>query len=331
MPTKKPSAKQAKNRKKSAKQIVKIPKQVAEDAKLRKKPIYKSFRLHRSIKHTAPALPSSFRLAGMSIRLMKASWKQLAVFCIVYVLLTLLFVRGFSSPIDVGNIDDTFSEFLNEDIAGLASGFTTFGLLINSSIQGVSDIGQLYQTMLLVITSLAVIWLFRQQQAGNDVTIKMAFYRGMYPLVPFILVFSVIGLQLLPATIGNFLFTTVVQQGLIVGSLEQTVWILFLLLTVLLSLYMVASSIIALYIVTLPEMTPMRALRQARELVRHRRFMVMRKILMLAIIFLLVLGIVILPLIFFAPTLAEWLFLLITILAVPFAHGYMFSMYRELL
>ncbi len=143
--------------------------------------------------------------------------------------------------------------------------------------------------------------------------------------------FFVMGLQLLPATIGNFLFTSVVQANLIVGALEQVLWVLFLLLSVLLSLYLVSSSVIALYIATLPEMTPMRALRQARELVRHRRFSVMRKVIMLAVIFLLVLGLVVLPLIFFAPVVAEWLFLLLTMLAVPFAHGYLFSLYRELL
>jgi K+-sensing histidine kinase KdpD len=159
----------------------------------------------------------------------------------------------------------------------------------------------------------------------------MAFYRGMYPLIPFILVLIVMGLQLIPALIGNFLFTTVINGGLAVGFIEQAMWTLFFILTILLSLYMISSSSIALYIVTLPEMTPMIALRQARELVRYRRFSVLLRALALILVIFFLLFVIVLPVIFIAPSLAEWIFFLITVLAIPLVHGYMFSLYRELL
>jgi hypothetical protein len=316
---------------KNSKSIVKQPKVTKLDAKARKKPSYKSFRLHKRIKHPGPKLPSWWQLLKKSWALMVANKKQILVFAIVYGLLNLVLVRGFSSPVDIDGVKDSFNEIVGEESSGLATGFTAFGLLINASTQGSSEVAQVYQTFLLIFASLALIWLFRQQQAGNVVTMKMAFYRGMYPLIPFTLVLIVIGLQLIPALIGNFLFTTVMSGGLAVGGLEQTLWLLFFIMTLLLSLYMISSSSIALYVVTLPEMTPMIALRKARELVKYRRFAVLIRAFAIILVIFALLFVIVLPVIFIAPVLAEWMFFAITVLVIPLVHGYLFSLYRELL
>jgi hypothetical protein len=317
--------------KKTDNKIVKQPKITKPDSKSRKKPKYKSFRLAKPIKHHAGIIPNWWELLKKSWNLILANKKPIAIFVLIYGLLNIILVRGFSGTVNIEELRESFSEITGEDSASLLSGFTTFGLLFSASSQGASDIGQIYQSFLLVISSLAIIWLYRQQQAGNLVTMKMAFYRGMYPIIPFLLVLIVIGLQLIPALIGNFLFTTVVDGGIAVGAVEQVMWTLFFGLTVLLSLYMISSSSIALYIVTLPEMTPMVALRQARELVRYRRFSVLLRIIAIALVIIAILFVIVLPVIFIAPTLAEWMFFLITVLAIPLFHGYMFSMYRELL
>ena len=89
----------------------------------------------------------------------------------------------------------------------------------------------------------------------------------MYPLIPFILVLLVCCLQLLPLIIGSSLYSLVVSNGIAVQPIEKFVWALLFASLALLSLYMITSSLFALYISTLPDMTPMKALRSARELV----------------------------------------------------------------
>lgn len=322
----------AKKPARKSKSIVKQPKVLDSTTKLRKKPQYKSFRLHKRIKHPAPKIPNWWQLTKKSLALMSANKKPLIWFFVVYGLLTLLLVRGFTSSVDVAGIKDSLQEDYGlSDSDAAVSGLAAFSVLLNSGTQASSEIAQLYQIILLLLASLALIWLFRQQQAGNRVGLKMAIYRGMYPLVPFVFVLFVIAIQLLPAFIGSFLFSTVLSNGLAVNGFEQLLWLLLFVATLLLSLYMLSSSVVAAYVVTLPEMTPMTALKQARGLVRFRRVSVMRKILAIILVFLLVNVIVVLPLIFFAPLAAEWLFFAITILAVPFVHGYLFSLYRELL
>lgn len=315
--------------KKRNEQIVKKP--TITDKKQRKKPEYKSFRLQKRIKHPAKKLPNWWQLFKKSLLLMKANKKPLGVFFVIFASLNVLLVRGFGSVVNVNEIQSLLEETVGVSETSIESGLTTFGLLLSQGTQGAGELGQLYQLLLLMIASLAIIWLYRQQQAGNTVTMKMALYRGMYPLIPFVLVVMVIGLQLIPAAIGNFLFSTVTANSLVVGIFEQIVWLLLFLSTILLSLYMVSSSVIALFIVTLPEMTPMRALREARELVKLRRFSVLRKVLMVIFILFVLLFVFVLPVIFLAPVVAEWLFFGLTIIAVPFVIGYLFSLYRELL
>lgn len=311
--------------------IVKQPKISKPDAKARQKPKYESFRLRKSIKHPAPKIPNWWNLLNKSWALLLVNKKPIAMFTLVYGLLNLSLVRGFSSTFDIGEMKESLSSVIGEEATGITSGFTAFGLLVDSSTKGSGEVAQVYQLLLLIIASLALIWLFRQQQAGNKVTMKMAFYRGMYPFIPFVLVLFVIMAQLIPALIGNFLFTTVVNNGLAVSLAEQIIWALLFGTTLLLSLYMITSSSIALYIVTLPEMTPMIALKQARKLVQYRRFAVILRIVALMLVAFALLFVIVLPVIFIAPALAEWLFFVATVLGIPLVVGYMFCLYRELL
>ena len=82
----------------------------------------------------------------------------------------------------------------------------------------------------------------------------------------------------------------------ILVTISATLRLFFL---ALLSLYMICSSLFALYIVTLPNVTPMKALRSARQLVLHRRFLVLRKILFMPLALLVLGAIIMIPLIIF--------------------------------
>ena len=312
-------------------QVVKNPKIIADDARIRKRPQYKSFRLHKRVKHHDPKLPSWWKLTKKAFRLIAVNKKNIFRFFIIYGLLYIVFVRGFSSPINVGEIKNSFNELATEDVSTLATNFTVFSLLIKSTTSASGDIAGLYQMFFLIVSTLALIWLFRQQQAGNKVTMKDAFYRGMYPMIPYIVITVVIALQTIPASIGNFLFRSVVDSGLAINTFEQSIWLLLFFTLLLLSAYMISSSLIALLVVTLPEMTPKIALKKARELVEFRRASVLRKVIALFMLIGFLFITLVFPAIFVSGVLAQILFYTLTILAIPFATAYLFVLYRELL
>jgi hypothetical protein len=94
---------------------------------------------------------------------------------------------------------------------------------------------------------------------------------------------------------------------------------------------MICASVFAAYIVTLPDMMPRQALRSARDLVRYRRLLVIRRLLFMPVFIFLVLGIVMTPLILWLSFIVPAVFLCLTALAVLFAHTYLYSLYRGLL
>jgi hypothetical protein len=295
---------------------------------------YKSFRISKRIKPSNKPLTGSFRLLYRSIRLLFQHWRVFGGAILIYVLLTLLLVKGFGVTSGIGELKQTLTEFFtDQSSSGLITNITLFSVLLSNVSSASSEVAGAYQSFLLVLMSLVFIWTLRQVMSDNKkkVTVRDGFYKGVYPLIPFLLVLLVIGLQLLPLGAANFLYATVIAGGLAVTGLEIALWAMLIFLLVLLSLYMLTSSVFALYIVTLPDVRPMVALRSARELVRYRRWSVMRKVLFLPLALLVLSALIIIPILIVSPVAAEWLFFVMSMCALAVAHGFLYNLYREML
>jgi hypothetical protein len=291
---------------------------------------YSSFKLHKRIKHPVK-LPNVWRLSRAAGIVLWQHKRLFAGLTLIYGLLNLLLVQGIAGNTDTTTLKQTLDQGFAGHFGALLSGLGVFTVLISSAGNSTDQTAGAYQVFLALISSLAIIWGLRQVLAGNQLRWRDPFYRGMYPLIPFILVLVVIGLQLLPLLIGASLYSTVISNGIAVYAVEKLVWALLYVLLALLSLYMVSSSLFALYIVTLPDMTPMKALRSARELVRHRRWTVLRKVLFLPLLLLIVAGVIMVPIIIWLTPLAQWTFFILTMSALLAIHAYMYTLYRELL
>ena len=298
-----------------------------------KQPEYKSFRLHRKLKPVLPPIAGSFRIFWRSLIILKRYWLVFVGIGIVYAIFNLLLVHGLASNGQLTDIKSILQTTVKGSAGTFANGLALFAYLLGGSSSASSsnaDAG-LYQTLLLIITSLAFIWALRQSYNNVSVRVRDGFYKGMYPLIPFIVVLFVIGLQLLPIIIGGYIYSTVVSNGIAVGTFEHVLWIAFFAGLALLSLYMICSSVFALYIVTLPDMAPMQALRSARELVRYRRWIIARKILFLPVAVIVLAAIIMVPAIIFLTGIAEWIYFLLTIVGIAVINSYMYILYRELL
>ncbi len=303
----------------------------SEAARKRKMPKYKSFRLQKRIKHPAGPLPSSRILVRKTLNLLKITWRPVLILSIVFTLFQIFLVRGFQSPLNVKDFKSSVSEIFEGQISNWEIAPAAIGALFSSQGSANSETSGLYNSILILMFSLMFIWIFRQKLAGNKFTTLQAVYRSPYSLTVVLGVLIVIGLQMIPFAIGSTLFSIVMQNGIAVGGLEKAIWWLFLGSTGLLSAYMISSSIFGLYAASLPEMTPMKALRSARNLVRYRRIVVLSKFVVFAMFVALIFAGIMLPLIFFLPVAAGWTFLALTILLLPTLHAFIYTLYRELL
>lgn len=294
-------------------------------------PSYQSFRLQKSIKTTdKPALPSSFKLFWGALGVLRQNWKPFLGIIIIYGILNALLVQSFNGG-DLSQVKTILEGFSEGKWSSLLSSFILFIYMIGSSGNVNSQVAGAYQLTLTLVTSLAIIWTLRQVYAGNKARIRDGFYFGMQPFITFLLVLMAVTIQLVPLALGSFLYNLASSTGIAAGGVETTLWAILFFLLGLTSLYMICSSIFALYIVCLPDMQPMAALRSARDIVRYRRWEIMRKILFLPVALLLFALVIIVPLIYFVTPIAGIIFFILSMIVLPIAHSYMYRLYRELL
>lgn len=264
-------------------------------------------------------IPSVIALTEQTGRLLWKFKELLGSITVVYGLLSLLLVRGLGAGVN-------FAE-LREQVGG----FSAYAQLLSNPSGTSTQAAGVYQIFLFIIVSLAVIWALRQSTAGDSVTTRDAFYRGMHPLVPFILVLLVIGFQLIPTMIGIALYQFAVVGGVATSTVEVALCGLGVLALSLVSLYFLASSLMALYIVTLPSMTPLLALQTARRLVRGRRWTILRKVLFLPLAVFVAMAVVMIPFALLVPVLASWVLFAFGAAALVVGHAYLYNLYQELL
>jgi hypothetical protein len=291
-------------------------------------------RTPRSARPTYPKLPNVLRLTRKTYDLLSMNWKLVSGIALVYGLLNILLVRGLNGGVSVSDLKTQFTDLANGGWGNLGSAITIFGLLVSSSSSGTaSDAAGAYQSFLTIITSLAFIWTFRQLLTNKEQKLRVrdSFYRGMYPLIPALLVLLMVAVQLIPVLIGGTVYGLLVANGIATTTPEILISGLFFVAMIVWSLLLITATIFAMCIVTLPDMEPKQALQTARKLVKFRRAVVFRKILFLPVLLLLILTVTVLPTILTIPVLAQWVFFVVSMFAIPISVAYIYTVYRELL
>lgn len=276
-------------------------------------------------------LPSSWLLTKHATRIILDNWKLFLGITAIYGFLNLLLVQGLAASTDVGSLKDQLNQIFTGNIGSLISSLGVFVVLVGSAGNSSNQTAGAYQFFLFLIASLAIICALRQVTAGSKLKIRDAFYKGMYPLVPFLLVLLIIGLQLLPLLIGSSLYSIVMTNGIAVIAIEKILWFVLFILLGSVSFYLVSSSLFALYIVTLPEMTPLKSLRSAKQLVQYRRWAIIRKVLYLPLFLFIVAAVCMIPFIILLTPLAPWVFFIMSMFGLVAVHSYLYALYRELL
>lgn len=287
-------------------------------------------RLRKQLKVAKPPLPSAWVLVQQTAAILRRNKKFFILYSLLYGVLSLLFVQSAGSGFSIIQT----KELVGDSFGGaLPTSLALYGGLISNSAQLNNQVAALYQFIIILVFSLAAIYALRHMYGSEArrVHVKEALYRGMTPLVPLLLVVCVLVLELLPLSIGSSLYVAVSNGGLAVGNVEQAIWLSLLLVSAGITIYLWVTSVMALFIVTLPDMTPMQALRASRELARFRRWSILRKLIYMPLVLLLLLGLVVVPLIAWLPVLAQPIFFGLSALILPIVLTYLYNLYRSML
>lgn len=280
-------------------------------------------------KHTP--LPKAWSILRTSIALTLSAPMTIAGVTAIYGIGLVLLVRGFSASQDFVTLKVLLDSIMTGTFGKIQSVALQLTLLFGGNGTSSTPNAGVYQGVLLVVCSLAIIWVFRRTQAKESVSTKAAFYQGMYPLIPFMTVLFIIGIQLLPLTIGSYLYSTVIGGGIAVHTGEKIGALVVFIALAVWSLRMITGSVFALYIVTLPDMTPLRAVRSAKRLVAGRRLLIWRKLILLPVVIAVGTSILVLPFLLFFTPVVVWVFFVLSTVWFALIHGYLYTLYRELL
>jgi len=278
-------------------------------------------------------LSSVWTLAQKSYLVLLNNKKLFLSIIVVYAIFDFIFIQGVDGVINAATLSQEASHIFHGQYKRLNTGLTVYGLLVASFGLGSSTNGGSYfdEWLLVVVMSLIMIWAIRTSVNKMRTTLRESVYKGVSQIMPFVGVVLFISLELLPFVVGLYLFVVAVDNSVVVNFSEYLVFIIILLALAALSIYWLSSSIISLYIVTLPDMTPFKALRSAKGLVKNKRLKVIGRLLFLPLALLVISAIIIVPIIVFVAPIAQYIFLLLSFVFLALVHSYLYNLYLELI
>lgn len=186
----------------------------------------------------------------------------------------------------------------------------------------------LVQFILFLVASLAFMWVLRKIRKLQNVKISEAYYQGTAQFVAMFLLIIWFVIFLLPASIG----TTILSIGLTASTtaLELIIITGISLILFMFTVWLYAKYWPSFYIISLPGMRPISALKNASSLTKKHRLNITIQVGGFIIISLILLIIAILPLAFVVPAIVPyWVYILMFIIFAT-THTFLFSIYRSL-
>ena len=232
------------------------------------------------------------------------NWKLFLPLLVLSVVLAILFV-GLMSESSYREFQDILDQNVKDMGMGDVGNFAKSGLLLISTITtgGLSgessESATVFAVIIFLILWLTTIFLVRHLLAGHKIKLRDGLYNAMTPLLSTFAVFAVAMIQCIPIFLLVIVYSAAVQTGFLNTPFYALVFFIFAMVMIVISGYLLSSSLIALVAVTVPGMYPMRALHAASDLMMGRRVKFIVRLIALIFALVIVWIIVMLPLILF--------------------------------
>ncbi|MBR2741934.1 hypothetical protein IKD98_04295 [Candidatus Saccharibacteria bacterium] len=239
-----------------------------------------------------------------SFRMIFKNWKLFVPLVIIVVVLNVVFV-GIISESNYKRFQEIFDQTNAEVAGGEVGTVAKAGLLLVSTVTtgGLSgDSGEasiVFGILIFLIIWLTTIFLLRHIMAKHKVTLRDGFYNAMTPLLSTFVVFVVAVIQCVPIFVLIIFYSAAVQTDFLATPFYALLFLVFAGLMILLSAYLLSSSLIALIAVSAPGLYPLRALGIASELMMGRRVKFILRLVALMLTIIVMWVVIMMPLILF--------------------------------
>ena len=207
--------------------------------------------------------------AAKTFKIILKNWKLFGGMLLVSVIFGVLFI-GLMSQKNIASIRSSID-------AGELGEFATAIVVLVATIgsgginQTLSDSQWLILSFLFVTIWLTTVYILRQILAKKHVTLRKSLYNAFTPLISTFLVFLTILIEMIPIFLLIIFYSAALKTDFLNTPFYALIFLVFAILLITLSLYLLSSSIIALAAVSAPGLYPMVALRSAHDLMFRRR------------------------------------------------------------
>ncbi len=263
-------------------------------------------------------------------------------FIALYSLISFLIV-GLLSQDNFDLLNKTINQLGGDVIVGELSGIVQniavfAGVFTGAFNQSLTEAQQVYSGLLFLISWLTVVWLLRQIMAGHkNIKLRDGLYSSGSPLVSTFLMFFVLFVQLIPFAVALIAYGTAESVDIFGEPLFTTLFWIIELLLVVISFYWLTSTSIALVVVTLPGMYPLKAIRSSGDLVIGRRLRILYRLAWLFLTIVIFWAVIILPFILISQIsllkdipIIPIVVLLLSSITMLWSSAYMYMLYRKL-
>ena len=153
-----------------------------------------------------------------------------------------------------------------------------------------------FAVLVFIMIWLTSIFVVRHIMAGHKVALRDGLYNAMTPLISSLVVFVVVLIESVPIMLVVIVYSVAVQTGFLTMPFYALLFFVFAGLLIVLSAYLLSSSLIALIAVSAPGLYPWKALVTATELMMGRRIRFILRLIALIFVLGVIWGVVIIPL-----------------------------------
>ncbi|MBQ6414282.1 hypothetical protein IJI28_01520 [Candidatus Saccharibacteria bacterium] len=175
-------------------------------------------------------------------------------------------------------------------------------LLLLSTILEVLAVNTTYETtavfsvLIFLMIWLVTIFLVRHIKAEHKVTLRDGLYNAMTPLLSSLVVFVIAVIECIPIFLMIIAYSAAIKTEFLTMPFYALLFFVFAGLMLVLSGYLLSSSLIALIAVSAPGLYPWKALTTASELMMGRRIRFILRLIALILVLVVMWAVVILPL-----------------------------------
>lgn len=193
-------------------------------------------------------------------------------------------------------VQEAGTELLGGDFTQVGQAGLVFVVAASTGLNAsLTEAQQIYAVILVLLIWLTTVWLLRNRLAGHKVSLRDGLYNAGTPIVSTALVFGLIIIQLIPVGLAALGYSLANNAGLLAGGFgAMFFWIAACLLGVL-SLFWITSTLFAMIIVTIPGMYPLKAVKNAGDLVLGRRIKILLRWLWMVLSILVIWTVILIP------------------------------------